>query len=56
MLVNRRCTVCHGTIDPSNATVCGACETTVHDSCAEFEQRYTCPACADEPEIGAQEF
>ena len=56
MLLNKRCTVCHGKIDPANAIVCETCAKPIHDSCAEFEQRYNCKTCADEPKIGAQEF
>lgn len=56
MLINKRCTSCKERIDPADVVVCGECGKNVHSSCAEFEQRYDCPKCAEELEIGAVEF
>ena len=56
MLLHRRCTVCQELIGTGESVVCGECEKTVHEGCAEFERTFNCPGCANEREIGAVEF
>lgn len=56
MLINRRCTACKETIRDDETTICGTCGKEVHSRCKEFEQRFDCPICADELEIGIVEL
>jgi hypothetical protein len=56
MFVNRRCTICHSRVETIDLTRCETCDRTLHESCAAFEQTYNCPMCADERDVGAQEF
>ncbi|MFW5974293.1 MAG: hypothetical protein ACOCPZ_02800 [Natrialbaceae archaeon] len=56
MMINRRCTTCQGRVSVAEIEICGECGRAIHSGCAEFEQRFECPRCAEEPEIGAVEF
>lgn len=56
MLVNRRCTICHRRVESADLTRCETCDRNLHESCAAFEQKYNCPLCAEERDVGAQEF
>lgn len=56
MLINKRCTTCHEEIEGGETVVCVECGREVHAACAEFEQQFDCPVCAEELEIGIVEF
>ena len=56
MIVNKRCTVCHGEIGESEIEHCGNCGLTVHTECAEFVRTFDCRECADELAVGAVEL
>jgi uncharacterized paraquat-inducible protein A len=56
MLIQRRCTICQTDVSVAEIEDCEQCGRAIHSGCAEFEQRFDCPRCADELEIGAVEF
>ncbi|WP_424018733.1 hypothetical protein ACOZ4N_04440 [Halorientalis pallida] len=56
MLIHKRCSVCHDDVGSDEATICDACGDAIHEQCASYEQRFNCPECADELEVGAVDF
>jgi hypothetical protein len=43
-------------IERDSLSRCDECGQTLHEPCAQYEQRYECPTCADERWIGTLEF
>lgn len=56
MLIGKRCTVCHDSVETDETVVCDACGKTIHERCADYETEFECPECASDLEIGAVEF
>ncbi|MFB6301483.1 MAG: hypothetical protein ABEH78_01275 [Haloferacaceae archaeon] len=56
MLIGNRCTVCHDDIAGGERVTCEECGRRLHERCAEYETKFECPQCADEPWLGVIEF
>jgi predicted amidophosphoribosyltransferase len=56
MIIGTRCTVCHGDVERGDHVICEECGRRLHERCAEYEMKFECPRCADEPWIGAVEL
>ena len=56
MKIGTRCTVCHARVDDVEVVICETCGRGVHEPCQEYETRFECRYCADEPWIDALEF
>ncbi len=56
MKIGARCTVCGERVGDDEVVHCDQCGSEIHSPCKDFETKFECKECSNEPWVGAVEF